>query len=215
MVSTDKLIKVGVKYTDNYFEQLKKLYIRAYGNSNGFEEFLNETSDYSVGNPLEADGFKDQLTNIIASSINDVRFSRPAQKALMNTIIKQTTGELIVDVGEDVKQSVKDIVRKGYNTRTLSRRNVADEITSTLEGINKKRARTIARTEIKRAQTTSNYVVAIERGANAYRYGCGAKPCDICTRVNPRLKQASIAFSYSRFVRRRSSGAFPSGWGVN
>lgn len=180
MVSTDKLIKVGVKYTDKYFEDLKRIYTRAYNNNESLEKFLNETNDYSIGNPLEANDFKENLTNIIASSTNDIRFSRPAQKALMNTIIKQTTGELIVDVGNEVKQSVKDIVAKGYNTRTLSRKNVADEITSTLDGINKKRARVIARTEIKRAQTTSNYMVAKERGANAYKYKCGAEPCDIC-----------------------------------
>lgn len=180
MVSTDKLIKVGVKYSDSYFETLKNIYNNAYRNNESLEEFLNDTQDYSIGNPLEAGGFKDTLTNLIASSTNDIRFSRPAQKALMNTIIRNTTGELIVDVGNDVKQSVRDIVAKGYNTRTLSRQNVADEISSTLDGINRKRARTIARTEIKRAQTTSNYVVALDRGANAYKYKCGAKPCDIC-----------------------------------
>ena len=180
MVSTDKLIKVGVKYSDSYFETLKNIYNNAYRNNESLEEFLNDTQDYSIGNPLEAGGFKDTLTNLIASSTNDIRFSRPAQKALMNTIIRNTTGELIVDVGNDVKQSVRDIVAKGYNTRTLSRQNVADEISSTLDGINRKRARTIARTEIKRAQTTSNYIVALERGANAYKYKCGAKPCDIC-----------------------------------
>lgn len=180
MVSTDKLIKVGVQYTDKYFEDLIQLYIRAYKDSMSLEEFLDETSDYSIGNPLEANGYKDTLTNLIVASTNDIRFSRPAQKALMNNIIRQTTGELITNVGDDVKSSVRDIVRRGYNTGTLSHQNVAKEITSTLDGINKKRARTIARTEIKRAQTTSNYMVAKERGANAYKYKCGAKPCDIC-----------------------------------
>ena len=180
MASVDKLIKVGVKYSDKYFEDLKELYIRAYSNCMSFEEFLNETSDYSIGNPLDAGGFNETLTNLVASSINDIRFSRPAQKALMNNIIKQTTGELITNVGEDIKGGVRDIVKRGYNTGTLSHKNVADEITSTLDGINKKRARTIARTEIKRAQTTSAYMVAKERGANAYRYKCGAKPCKIC-----------------------------------
>lgn len=180
MVSADKLIKVGVKYSDQYFEELKQIYLRAYSNSMSFEEFLDETSDYSIGNPMDAGGFNETLTNLVASSINDIRFSRPAQKALMNNIIRQTTGELITNVGEDIKASVRDIVKRGYNTGTLSHQRVADEITSTLDGINHKRARTIARTEIKRAQTTSNYIVAKERGANAYKYKCGATPCKIC-----------------------------------
>lgn len=180
MVSDAKLIKVGVKYSDQYFEALKKLFIRAYGNNASFEAFLNETSDYSLGNPLEAGGFNETLTELIVSSINDIRFSRPAQKALMQTIIRNTTGELIVDVGDDIKKGVRDIVNRGYQSGTLSRQDVADEITSTLDGINKKRARCIARTEIKRAQTTSNYVIGLERGANAYKYKCGAEPCDIC-----------------------------------
>ena len=180
MVSADKLIKVGVRYSDKYFETLKNIYNNAYRNNNSLEDFLNETKDYSIGNPLEAGGFKEQLTNLVVASTNDIRFSRPAQKALMNTIISNTTGELITNVGDDVKQSVRDIVARGYNTGTLSRENVAKEIESTLDSINNTRARTIARTEIKRAQTTSNYVVARERGANAYQYKCGAKPCDIC-----------------------------------
>ena len=180
MVSTDKLIKVGVRYTDNYFKLLKNIYNKAYARNADLEGFLNETSDYSISNPLEANGFKDQLTNLVVSSTNDIRFSRPGQKGLMNKIIRHTTGELIVDVGDDVKQSVRDIVAKGYNTGTLSRQNVAQEIESTLDVINHKRARTIARTEIKRAQTTSNYIIAKERGDNAYKYKCGATPCDIC-----------------------------------
>lgn len=180
MVSADKLIKVGVKYSDSYFETLKNIYNNAYRNNESLEEFLDETKDYSIGNPLEAGGFKDQLSDLIVSSTNDIRFSRPAQKALMQTIIRNTTGELIVNVGDDIKAGVRGIVSRGYRNGKLNHKRVADEISSELDSINKKRARTIARTEIKRAQTTSNYTVALERGANAYRYKCGAKPCDIC-----------------------------------
>ena len=180
MVSPNKLIKVGVKYTDNYFEQLKKIYTDAYDNNTSLEGFLNETKDYSIGNPLKTGGYETTMTNLITHSMNDIRFSRPAQKALMKTIIQNTTGELITNVGEDIKKGVRDIVSKGYQEGTLSRQNVAKEIESTLDGINHKRARTIARTEIKRAQTTSNYVVAKERGANCYTYKCGATPCGIC-----------------------------------
>jgi len=180
MVSVDKLIKVGVKYSDSYFEDLKSIYSNAYRNNNDLEGFLNETKDYSIGNPLDAGGFNETLTELIVSATNDVRFSRPAQKALMQTIIRNTTGELITDVGDDVKNGVRDIVNHGYRNGKLSHTRVASEIESTLDGINNKRARCIARTEIKRAQTTSNYVVALERGANAYKYKCGGNPCDVC-----------------------------------
>ena len=181
MVSADKLIKVGVKYSDQYFNDLKRIYSNAYRDNDSLEEFLNSTKDYSIGNPLDAGGFNETLTNLIVSSTNDVRFSRPAQKALMQTIIRNTTGELITDVGDDVKNGVRDIVNRGYRNGKLSHTRVASEIESTLDGINNKRARCIARTEIKRAQTTSNYVVARERGANAYRYKCGGNPCDVCS----------------------------------
>ena len=180
MVSEAKLIKVGIHYTDKYFETLKQIYTKAYNTNTSLEEFMNSTKDYSINNPLEANDFKENLSSLIVSSTNDIRFSRPAQKALMQTIIKNTTGELIKNVGDDVKNSVRDIVQKGYKTGTLSRQNVAKEIESTLDGINKKRARTIARTEIKRAQVTSDYVISKERGANCYDYQCGANPCDIC-----------------------------------
>ena len=180
MVSEAKLIKVGIKYSDQFFEQLKKIYGDAYRDADSLEEFLDETKDYSISNPLETRGYKNQMVDLIVSSTNNIKYSRPAQKALMQTIIRNTTGELIVDVGDDIKSGVRDIVNRGYREGKLNHVRVAKEINHELDGINHKRARTIARTEIKRAQTTSNYVIAKERGANAYKYKCGAKPCDIC-----------------------------------
>lgn len=54
MVSVDKLIKVGVKYSDQYFNDLKSIYSNAYKDNDSLEEFLNSTKDYSIGNPLDA-----------------------------------------------------------------------------------------------------------------------------------------------------------------
>ena len=80
---------------------------------------------------------------------------------------------------EDTKNAIRDIVKDSYR-EGLNGRTVAKEITKQCDEINKTRGRTIARTEIKQAQTTANYITNKARGANCYDYVCGHNPCDLC-----------------------------------
>ena len=132
-----------------------------------------------MNNPLVVTGYKDDLLEIILKETNNHKFSRPAQKELTRLTIENRVGDLIVDVGEDIKYNVRDIVKNGYNNK-LSQDKIAENITKKITTIKHKRARAIARTEIARTATASDYVINKERGANAFTVDCRNTACDYC-----------------------------------
>lgn len=173
----NKLIKLGVKTSDQYFKEIADEYARLYERADDFLEF----EQYYSYSPIEVlmTGYADTMTTIIGRGIKDVRFSRPAQKALFKTVIQERVATLVTNVNEDTKSAIRDIIQESYR-EGLNGRTVAERITEQCDSINKTRGRTIARTEIKQAQTTANYITNKARGANCYDYVCGSHPCDLC-----------------------------------
>ena len=88
-------------------------------------------------------------------------------------------GDLIVNVGEDIKQGVRDIVKEGYN-QNLSQNEIAENISSKIETIGNTRAKVIARTEIARTATVSDYIINKERGATNFVVECRSTRCPEC-----------------------------------
>lgn len=181
MVSQDKLIKQGIYLTDNVFDIIIKRLKKGVKSSDTLEAFINQTRDYTMNNPLVVNEYKDKLISIIVKETNNHRFSRPAQKELVRLTIENRVGDRIVDVGEDIKQSVRDIVKEGYNNN-LSQDEIAEEISHRVTSIKNTRARTIARTEIARTATASDYVINKERGATHFTVDCRDTCCGICAR---------------------------------
>nr|WP_295000941.1 hypothetical protein [uncultured Methanobrevibacter sp.] len=181
MVSQDKLIKKGIYLTDNVFDEILKRLSKGIRASDTLEAFITRTKDYTMNNPLVVNGFKDDLLDIILCETNNHKFSRPAQKELVRLTIENRVGDLIVDVGDDIRNSVRDIVKHGYNNN-LSQDEIAENITHRIRVIKNTRARTIARTEIARTATASDYVINKERGANAFTVDCRNTACEVCKR---------------------------------
>lgn len=179
MVSQDKLIKEGIKYTDKLFDEISKRLEKGVLTSDTLEEFLRKTKAYTSNNPLVTTEYDKTLLNLILAETNNHKFSRPAQKELVRVTIENQVGELIRDVGEDIKESVRDIVKEGYN-EGLSQQEIADNITSRVSAIKGRRARTIARTEIARTATISDYIINTERGATHFYVECRNTACPIC-----------------------------------
>ena len=179
MVSQAKLIKQGIYLTDSLFDEIIKRLSKGVKSSDTLEVFLNKTKDYTMNNPLVISGYKDELLEIILKETNNHKFSRPAQKELTRLTIENRVGDLIVDVGEDVKNNVRDIVKHGYNNG-LSQDEIAENISHRVTTIKNTRARTIARTEIARTATASDYVINKERGATHFKVDCRDTCCDIC-----------------------------------
>ena len=179
MVSQDKLIKEGIQYTDKLFDEISKRLEKGVLSSDTLEAFLQKTKAYTTNNPLVTTEYDKTMLKLILAETNNHKFSRPAQKELVRVTIENQVGELIRDVGEDIKESVRDIVKEGYN-EGLSQQEIADNITSRVSAIKGRRARTIARTEIARTSTISDYVINTERGATHFYVECRNTACPIC-----------------------------------
>ena len=179
MPSKNKLIKQGIKYTDSLFDEISKRLEKGVKASDTLEAFLEKTAGYTSGNPLVESGYYDKMMKLILQETNNHKFSRPAQKELVRLTIENRVGDLIVDVGEDVRDSVREIVKDGYNNN-LSQDEIATNISDKVSSIKGKRAKAIARTEIARTATISDYIINKERGATHFYVECRNTACPIC-----------------------------------
>ena len=179
MPSQDKLIKQGILLTDTTFDEIIKRLQNGVKTSDTLEAFLTKHKEVIVDNPLVAIGYKDKLTEIILQETNNHKFSRPAQKELTRLTIENRVGDLITNVGDDIKQDVRDIVSDGYNNN-LSQDEIAANISDSISKIKNTRARVIARTEIARTATASDYVINKERGATHFKVDCRDTCCPVC-----------------------------------
>ena len=179
MVSDEKLIKQGIKYTDALFKEIEKLLRQGVIQSDSLEAFLEQTKGYTTSNPLVTSGYDATMISLILAETNNHKFSRPAQKQLVRLTIEQYIGQLITNVGEDIKADVRDIVKEGYNNK-LSQSEIADNISAKIQSIQKTRANVITRTEIARAATVSDYIINKERGATHFVVECRSTRCEKC-----------------------------------
>jgi hypothetical protein len=184
MVSQDKLIKQGIKYTDSLFDEITKRLEQGVKASDTLEAFLDKYHKAfpDKDNPLITLGYDKEMLKIILSETNNHKFSRPAQKELVRVTIENRVGENIVDVGDEIRDSVREIVKDGYNNN-LSQDKIAENISSKVSGIKNRRARAIARTEIARAATVSDYIINKERGATHFYVECRNTACPICKKT--------------------------------
>ena len=181
MVSKDKLIKTGIKYTDELFDEIIRRLEKGVLDNDTLEAFLEATKEYTTNNPLVSTGYTDTMLALILAETNNHKFSRPSQRELTRVTIENYVGNLITNVGEDIKARVRDIVTEEYNNPEGSNpQKMAKRISEEVSSIKNKRARTIARTEIARTATVSDYIIAKERGATHYTVNCRSTRCDIC-----------------------------------
>ena len=106
MVSQDKLIRTGIRYTDRLFEVIKKRVLYDLEHSKDLEDFLYRTRDYLLVNPLIVTGYNETMTNLILQAINATDFLRASQRELVRTVIQDAVGHLITNVGEDLRQNI-------------------------------------------------------------------------------------------------------------
>lgn len=181
MPNSDKLIKTGIQYTDALFEEIIRRLENGVRQSDTLEEFLEKTKEYTSANPMVTTGYDSTMLQLILSETNNHKFSRPSQRELTRITIENYVGELIRDVGEDVKQTVRDIAIEEYNNPDGSNpQKLAKRISQAVTSIKNKRARTIARTETARTSTISDYIISKERGATHFTVSCRSTRCPKC-----------------------------------
>lgn len=181
MPSQDKLIKQGIRYTDSLFNEISKRIEQGVLSTDTLEAFLDKYHKAypDNGNPLVTLGYDKEMIRLILSETNNHKFTRPAQKELVRVTIENRVGENIIDVGDEIRDSVRDIVKDGYNNR-LSQDEIAENISGKVSSIKNRRARAIARTEIARAATVSDYIINKEMGATHFYVECRNTACPVC-----------------------------------
>lgn len=179
MVSEDKLIKQGIRLTDAWFEKFKKQIEHDLSLCETYEEFIERTKEYTTANILINSGYAAEMQSLITQILNNHRFQRASQRALIEETINNNVGHLIQDVGEEIKETVRDVVKEGYDEGSHPRE-IARNINGRIDSINARRARTIARTEVKRTDTVANYVRHKEQGATGFNVQCRPDCCPLC-----------------------------------
>lgn len=184
MVSQDKLISNGIRYTDSLFEEISKRIEQGVRSSDTLESFLAKYNKAfpEKGNPLITLGYDKKMLDIILQETNNHKFSRPSQKEMVRVTIENKVGEKIVDVGDNITEDVRDIVKDGYDNN-LSQDEIAENISAKVSSIKNKRARAIARTEVARAATISDYIINAEMGATHFYVECRNTACPICKKA--------------------------------
>ena len=178
----EKIIKQGIRLTDQWFRRFRKQFQHDLKLCKTWEEFLERTEEYTVGNVMVSSGYSGDMQDIIVLALNGIRFERASQRQLIEETIRNNVGQLIVNVGEDIRQTTRRIVSQGYDEGLHPYqigRNLDKEITS----IERKRARTIARTEVKRTDTIANYILAKENGAVGFTVKCRPDCCPYCAQA--------------------------------
>ena len=179
MVSYEKLIKNGIRKTDKWFTQFKKRVTKDIELCDTYQEFIERTQAYTTDNILINSGYAEEMSKIATQALANHKFQRASQRALLEQTINNNVGMLIQNVGEDIKETVRTIVKQGYD-EGLHPRDIAKNINKEIDTINNTRARTIARTEVKRTDTVAAYVRHKENGAVGFVVQCRPDCCPLC-----------------------------------
>ena len=179
MVDEDKLIKQGIRLTDAWFKKFKKQIEHDLSLCKTYEEFLERTKDYTTANILINSCYSAEMEALITQILNNHRFQRASQRELIEQTINNNVGLLIQDVGEDIKETVRTVVKNGYD-EGLHPTEMARNIHHEIDSINNRRARTIARTEVKRTDTVANYIRHKDEGAKGFTVQCRPDCCPLC-----------------------------------
>ena len=179
MVDEDKLIKQGIRLTDAWFKKFKKQIQHDLTLCKTYEEFIERTREYTTANILISSGYSAEMQELITQILNNHDFQRASQRELLEQTINNNVAYLIQDVGEEIKQTVRDVVKRGYDEGNHPSV-IARELNISIDSINSRRARTIARTEVKRTDTVANYIRHKEDGAKGFTVQCRPDCCPLC-----------------------------------
>lgn len=120
-----KKLNQQLKKIEQYFTKLDDKTKTAIYNSKDFKEFLENTKDFTTGNILVTDGVANEVSNavILANNLNQLK-----QRELVKNTIEEACFNLVSDVGNQIKNDLREMAQKGYDLG-LGRRELAKRIT--------------------------------------------------------------------------------------
>ena len=211
MVSEDKLIRQGIRLTDAWFNKFKKQIEHDLTLCKTYEEFVERTKNYTTNNILVTSGYSVEMSSLVTQMLNNHKFKRASQRALLEQTINNNVGMLIQNVGETIKETVRTVVKQGYD-EGLHPTAIARNITKEIDTINNTRARTIARTEVKRTDTVANYIRHKEQGAAGFTVQCRPDCCPYCAEEydeNLTAEDQQETLDYIKEIEKHNEDAAP------
>ncbi len=114
-----------LNYLDAYNVKLRKRITRDVYNSKDFQEFLDNTKDFTTGNIFVTDGIVDKVSDTV---INANNWNKLKQRELVQLTIREACYNLVVGAGDDLKTELKEMAQKAYDLG-LGRREIARALT--------------------------------------------------------------------------------------
>lgn len=114
----NKIINRILKELEVYFEKLNKQILEDTYKSKSFEEFLENTKNYTTSNIFVTDGVADKVANAV---IEANKFNMLKQRELVRQTIQQKSYDLVADAGESLKNDLREMAKKGYDLGLGSR----------------------------------------------------------------------------------------------
>ena len=209
-----KNINKSLRYLENWWRQFNKQLERDIIFSEGYDDFLERTRAYTTNNIL----LDEMSEEIVKNVINATNFQKLKNRELVKETIRVSTSDLIMKVGEDLKNEIRTLVSKGYDLGLHSREIAPLVLERDLEALyiipgektltesewneltveeqmnytfNSNirvmspmvRSKTIARTEVARAQNIVNYTIAKEDEAIGFQVICRNDCCPYCAKA--------------------------------
>lgn len=121
----NKIINRILKELQVYFPKLDKKILTDTYKSKSFEEFLENTKDYTTGNIFVTDGIADKVSNAVIEANN---FQMLKQRRLVQETIQNKCYDLVKTAGDDLKNDLREMAKKAYDLG-LGRREIARALT--------------------------------------------------------------------------------------
>ena len=188
---SNKLVLNSIKYTDALFNKIEKYCKDLYEKCGDYKTFREQSTDYTLDNPLITTGFMEHMGTLMDKVIADVSFSQQGQKELVRTMIQNTVADLVLNAGEDLKEHIKQVTLDAYENHIAPQDYWENlQVPPLVKGEDgakrsisvRERCKMIARTETARTQNVANYVIGKDSGAK-YWYALGFtdnKTCNEC-----------------------------------
>lgn len=120
-----KYINQLLKYLDTYNTKLDKRINKDVLNSKDFQQFLENTKDYTTGNIFISDGIADKVADTVIQANN---WTMLKQRELVQLTIREACYNLVVDSGVSLKNDLREMAQKAYDLG-LGRKEIARALT--------------------------------------------------------------------------------------
>lgn len=120
-----KYINQLLKYLNTYNIKLNKRINKDVLNSKDFQQFLENTKDYTTGNIFITDGIADKVADTVITANN---WNQLKQRELVQLTIREACYDLVVDSGVSLKNDLREMAQKAYDLG-LGRKEIARTLT--------------------------------------------------------------------------------------